>query len=55
MGLFDAILKPGQKFSKDELWMLDQNFNSISVHTKRMYQFYSRDVSNDIQGSMSFN
>tara|TARA_Y100000591_G_scaffold315046_1_gene322243 strand:+ start:297 stop:806 length:510 start_codon:yes stop_codon:yes gene_type:complete len=54
MGLFDAILKPGQKFSKDELWMLDQNFNSISVYTKRRYQFYSRDVANDIQGSMSY-
>ena len=34
MGLFDFALKPGQKFTKDELKILDQNFNSISVYTK---------------------
>ena len=53
MGFFDFALNPGQKFSKDELWMLDQNFNSISVYTKKKYKFYSRNVDNDIQGSNS--
>tara|TARA_B100000902_G_C27264247_1_gene892569 strand:- start:846 stop:1370 length:525 start_codon:yes stop_codon:yes gene_type:complete len=53
MGLFDFALKPGQKFTKDELKILDQNFNSISVYTKSKYQFYSRNIDNDIQGSMA--
>lgn len=53
MGLFDSILKPGQKFSKEELNILNKNFNSISVYTKRKYQFYSVNEDDDIQGSMS--
>ena len=53
MGLFDAILKPGQKFSKEELNILDQNFRNISEQTRKKYQFHSRSVDSDVQGSMS--
>jgi len=53
MGLFDFALNSGQKFSKDELRILDQNFNSITAYTKGKYQFYSRNIDDDIQGSMS--
>ena len=53
MSLFDFVLNPGQKFSKDELRILDQNFNSITAYTKGKYQFDSRIIDNDIQGSMS--
>ena len=48
MGLFDFALNPGQKFSKDELRILDQNFNSITAYTKGKYQFDSRIIDNDI-------
>ena len=39
MGLFDFALKPGQRFNKEEIRILDQNFNSISAYTKRKYRF----------------
>jgi len=54
MGLLDSIIKNNQKFSDDELSILDQNFNSISVYTKRKFKFYSRNVDKNIQGSMSY-
>ena len=37
MGLFDFALNPGQRFTKEELRVLDQNFNSISAYTKNKY------------------
>jgi len=51
MGLFDFALKPGQRFTKEELRVLDQNFNSISAYTKRKYRFSHRRVATDINGS----
>ena len=35
MGLFDFALRPGQRFNKEEIRILDQNFNSISAYTKK--------------------
>ena len=51
MGLFDFALHPGQRFTKEELRVLDQNFNSISALTKRKYRFQSKDISSDISGT----
>ena len=39
MGLFDFALRPGQRFSKEELRVLDQNLNSISAYTKKNIDF----------------
>ena len=51
MGLFDFALNPGQRFTKEELRVLDQNFNSISAYTKNKYRFLHRRISDDISGS----
>ena len=51
MGLFDFAIRPGQRFNKEELRILDQNFNSISAYTKKKYRFHDREVANDINGS----
>ena len=51
MGLFDFALRPGQRFTKEELRVLDQNFNSISAYTKKKYRFSHRSISDDISGS----
>jgi len=42
VGLFDFALRPGQRFSKEELRVLDQNLNSISAYTKKKYRFSHR-------------
>ena len=51
MGLFDFALRPGQRFSKEELRVLDQNLNSISAYTKKKYRFSHRGISDDISGT----
>ena len=51
MGLFDFALRPGQRFNKEELRVLDQNFNSISAYTKKKYRFSHKSISDDISGS----
>ena len=38
MGLFDFIFHYGEKFTKDEIKILDRNFNSISAYTKKKYK-----------------
>ena len=40
MGIFDFALRPGQRFSKEELRVLDQNLNSISAYTKKKISFF---------------
>ena len=39
MGIFDSILLKGKKFTKEEIKILDKNFNSISAHTKKNLNF----------------
>ena len=39
MGLFDFALRSGQRFTQEEIRILDQNFNSISAYTKRKFKF----------------
>jgi hypothetical protein len=51
MGLFDFALRPGQRFNKEELRVLDQNLNSISAYTKNKYRFSHRGISDDISGT----
>ena len=51
MGLFDFALRPGQRFNKKEINILDKNFNSISAYTKRKYRFDLKDIADDINGS----
>ena len=51
MGLFDFALNPGQRFTKEELRVLDQNFNSISAYTKNKYRFSHRHIWDDLSGS----
>jgi hypothetical protein len=51
MGLFDFALRPGQKFNKEELRILDKNFISISTYTKRKFRFERREISDNINGS----
>jgi len=51
MGLFDFALRPGQRFNKEELRILDKNFNSISAYTKRKFRFERKDIADDINGS----
>ena len=51
MGLFDFALRPGQRFNKEELRVLDKNFNSVSAYTKRKFRFERKDIANDINGS----
>ena len=50
MGLFDFVLHAGEKFTKDEIKILDQNFNSISAYTKKKYKFFSKEVQSDLWG-----
>ena len=52
MGLFDFALHPGEKFTKDEIKILDQNFNSISAYTKKKYKFSSKEVKSDLYGEV---
>ena len=52
MGLFDFALKPGQRFNKEEIRVLDKNFNSISAYTKRKFRFERKDIADDINGSV---
>jgi len=51
MGLFDFALRPGQRFNKEELRVLDTNFNSISAYTKAKYRFEFRKIADNINGS----
>ncbi len=51
MGLFDFALRPGQRFSKEELRVLDQYLNSISAYTKNKYRFSHRGISDNISGT----
>ena len=51
MGLFDFALRPGQRFNKEELRVLDQNLNSISAYTKNKYRFSHRNIWDDISGT----
>lgn len=51
MGLFDFALRPGQRFNKEEIRVLDKNFNSISAYTKRKFRFERKDIADDINGS----
>ena len=51
MGLFDFAIKPGQRFNKEEIRILDQNFNSISAYTKRKFKFDRKDIADNINGS----
>ena len=44
MGIFDSILLKGKKFTKEEIKILDKNFNSISAHTKKKFKFSSREI-----------
>ena len=53
MGLFDFALKPGQRFTKEELRILDQNFNSIAAYTKKKYRFDHKRIADNISGSHS--
>jgi hypothetical protein len=50
MGLFDFIFHYGEKFTKDEIKILDRNFNSISAYTKKKYKFFLRKISSDLNG-----
>ena len=50
MGLFDFIFHAGEKFTKDEIKILDMNFNSISAYTKKKYKFRMKDISNNVRG-----
>jgi hypothetical protein len=51
MGLFDFALRPGQRFSKEELRVLDQYLNSISAYSKKKYRFSHRGISDNISGT----
>ena len=51
MGLFDFALRPGQRFAKEEIRLLDQCFNSISSYTKKNYTFYTKSIADNINGS----
>ena len=51
MGIFDPLLYSGEKFSKEEKQILDENFNSISAYTKKKYKFYRREDTNNMRGS----
>jgi len=53
MGLFDFIFHAGEKFTKDEIKILDANFNSISAYTKKKYKFFRKRVSSDLSGHAS--
>ena len=50
MGLFDFVFHAGEKFTKDEIKILDRNFNSISAYTKKKYKFFLRDIKSDVNG-----
>lgn len=51
MGLFDFVFHAGEKFTKDEIKILDRNFNSISAHTKKKYKFFSKEIVSKLYGS----
>ena len=51
MGLFDFVFHIGAKFTRDEIKILDMNFNSISAYTKKNYRFFLKDVGNNILAS----
>ena len=51
MGLFDFAIKPSQRFNKEEIRILDQNFNSISAYTKKKFKFDRKDIADNINGS----
>ena len=51
MGLLDFALRPGQRFNKEELRILDKNFNSVSAYTNRKFRFERKDMADDINGS----
>ena len=50
MGLFDFAFHAGEKFTKDEIKILDMNFNSISAYTKKKYKFFMKDIKSDVYG-----
>ena len=53
MGLFDFIFHTGEKFTKDEINILDLNFNSISAYTKKKYKFARKRLSSNLRGNAS--
>ena len=53
MGLFDFVFHIGAKFTRDEIKILDMNFNSISAYTKKNYRFFLKDVGDNILASES--
>lgn len=52
MGLFDFVFHTGEKFTKYEIKILDQNFNSISAYTKKKYKFFSKEVNSNLSGDV---
>ena len=53
MGLFDFIFHTGEKFTKDEINILDLNFNSISAYTKKKYKFARKRLRSNLSGHAS--
>ena len=49
MGLLDFAFHPGQKWTAQEIKVLDKNFSSISNYTNFKYNFEAKGVEDDIK------